>query len=240
MRARGHLIRPNVAVVIAILGELIFIVGGTLIRRRFPGAMTVPGELVISAWRLVFIALFGWLYLYVLRNGRGSRLGQWHPLLVVAIVIELAALPLAGYGVEGGWEPLLVFFFVGIPLAAITEELFYRAILQSALEWILHPLGAIVLSSALFVLSHIETQPIFTNVPIASSIAATGVILGVIYQRTRNLLLVVILHTLLDWILFVPKLHLVGPLTVTIGNGIALLMALIWWSSDSAKERIAT
>lgn len=240
MQATGNLIRPNVAVAIAILGDLIFTVGGALIRRRFPGTMTVPGELAISAWRLVFVVLFGGLYLYVLRSGRGPRLVQWHPLLVISIVIALAALPLAGYGVEGDWGPLLVFFFLGIPLAAITEELFYRAILQSALERILHPLAAILLGSALFVLSHVETQPIFTNAPIASSITATGVILGVIYQRTRSLPLVVILHALFDWILFVPKLHLIGPLTATIGNGIAILTVVVWWSSAHARERIAT
>ena len=147
-------------------------------------------------------------------------------------------MPLAGYGIDGGSRAGLAFFLLGIPTAAIGEELLYRGIIQTALERICHPAAAILLSSGLFVLSHVSAQPIFEDGPTVTSIAASGVILGAIYQRTRNIWLVVILHALLDYVLFLPKFHVLDADIASIANMTALCGALTWWWLDDARARV--
>ena len=231
------LIRPTIAVAIAVLAELVAIVGGDLIWGQLSGSERAARVLALVSWNLVFVLLFAWLFLNVLRVPRETRIPQWHPVLVGAIVIALATMPLAGYGVPGDRTSVLLFSFLIVPVAAIGEELLYRGIVQTALEWVLHPVAAILLSSGLFVLSHIYAQPIFQDGPTATSIAATGVILGAVYQRTRNLLLVVTMHAVADWILLLPHPPIIDKPTAVAGNILALAGGLAWWWRDCSRER---
>src|SRR5436190_20602511 len=190
------------------------------------------------SWSLVCLAIYAWLFLFVMRIPRGQTYPRWHPILLAAIVLVLAILPLAGYGVPSDWEARLRFSLLVVPVAAIGEELLYRGIIQTALEWVLHPMAAILLSAGLFVLSHVSSLPIFDDGPTASSIAATGVILGAIYQRTRNLSLVIVMHALADWILLLPPAHVIDKQTATIGNILALLATLAWWWLDRTNDSV--
>jgi membrane protease YdiL (CAAX protease family) len=144
-------------------------------------------------------------------------------------------MPLGGSGFEGDLGSRLVFAFT-TPIVALREELFYRVILQGALERLIQPVMAILVSAALFVPYHIGMEPM--NVPTVSHIISCGVLLGVIYQRTRNLWTVVIVHTILDWVVLGPPFQLVQPSTVLIANILVLLGALIWWSIDRTKQRM--
>lgn len=85
---------------------------------------------------------------------------------------------------------LLINLFIMALLPAIGEELFFRGSLQKSLLRLCHkPWLAIVVSSAVFALLHgtiFKILPIFT----------LGLILGIVYQVTRNLWYTILIHFL--------------------------------------------
>ena len=111
---------------------------------------------------------------------------------------------------------------IGLPLcflwlfieAGFVEEFFYRAILQSRLTALLRsPTGGIVISALLFGLSHApglylrgaESEGVDEQLPFlfwsAYTIAymsVAGIFLGIVWQRTKNLWLVMAIHAILD------------------------------------------
>jgi membrane protease YdiL (CAAX protease family) len=111
---------------------------------------------------------------------------------------------------------------VGLPLcflwlffeAGLIEEFFYRSILQSRLSVLLRsPTGGIVVSALIFGLSHApglylrgaESEGIDEQLPLLFWSAYTiafmsiaGIFLGIVWQRTRNLWVVMALHTMID------------------------------------------
>lgn len=122
------------------------------------------------------------------------------------------------------------------PIAALREELFYRAILLGSLERAMHPVAAILLAALLFVLSHIGAQP-FTLLTI-SSLAVLGVMLGVVYQRTRILWLVVCIHSVFNVAILLIQVDTYQPFLAFTANSLAILAVLGWWSLDRSRERM--
>jgi membrane protease YdiL (CAAX protease family) len=219
--------------VVAIAAELVYLAGRTLIRRAFADA--IPAELAVTAWRLAFLILYFWLFMRSMRNTKGSRTMPWHPLLLGAVALDLVVGPYAWSENAFDW-PTSIVFLLTTPVVALREELFYRAILQGALERTLPPLIAILIAAAAFVLSHIGAQPM--NPLTISAITAAGVLLGVIYQRTRNLWLVVTLHTLYDSVALLPNLLLITPFVILIGNVAVIFGGIMWWRLDEERERM--
>jgi membrane protease YdiL (CAAX protease family) len=115
------------------------------------------------------------------------------------------------------------------------EELFYRAILQSALERVLHPIAAVLVATILFALSHIGAQPI--NLATMSSFVALGVVLGTVYQHTRNLWIVVALHGIADFLIWMPYISPIAPSIGFVWNLIAVMGAVTWWSLNRTKDQ---
>lgn len=111
------------------------------------------------------------------------------------------------------WALPLGFFWLFIE-AGLVEEFFYRSILQSRLTVLLRsPTGAIVVSALIFGLSHApglylrgaESEGISGQLPLlfwsAYTIAymsVAGIFLGIVWQRTKNLWLVMAIHAMLD------------------------------------------
>jgi membrane protease YdiL (CAAX protease family) len=93
-----------------------------------------------------------------------------------------------------------------------------------------------MLASVVFVLFHIGAQPM-TPLTI-SSMAVAGVLLGVVYQRTRSLWAVVILHGAIDVGVLWLQSSAYQPFVVMLGVWCALLAALGWWSLDRSRERM--
>lgn len=98
--------------------------------------------------------------------------------------------------------------------AGLVEEFFYRAILQSRLTALLgSPAGGIVISALIFGISHApglylrgaESEGVDEQLPFlfwsAYTIAymsVAGIFLGIVWQRTKNLWLVMAIHAMLD------------------------------------------
>ncbi|WP_439566586.1 lysostaphin resistance A-like protein, partial [Gloeocapsopsis crepidinum] len=103
---------------------------------------------------------------------------------------------------QGGSNPLLslalqaqdqvalaIFFFTAAIAAPIFEELLFRGFLLPSLTRYVSVWGAIVLSSLLFAVAHLSVAEILP-------LTVLGMVLGVVYTRSRNLLAPMLLHSL--------------------------------------------
>jgi membrane protease YdiL (CAAX protease family) len=194
----------------------------------------VRQELVLDAWRLLFIPLYVVLFRRLHGTGRTSRGMPWHPLLLAAVVIIIATPPF-GAAVEGS-AYVAVLAGLTFPIAVPREELFDHGILQDTLERLLGPVRAVLLTAIEFTVSHSQVMTDF-NLAAASDIAATGLLLGVIYQRTRNMPLVIGIHLLGDEIITLTPRPAVGPDVLLILNAATAVLALTWWYLDRRATR---
>ena len=111
---------------------------------------------------------------------------------------------------------------VGLPLcflwlfieAGLVEEFFYRVILQSRLTILLKsPTGGVVITALIFGLSHApglylrgaESEGVDEQLPFlfwaaytVAYMSVAGIFLGIVWQRTQNLWLVMAIHAMLD------------------------------------------
>ena len=201
---------------------------------REHAAGCVAQELIWTAWRLPFAALYLWLFFGEARAAGVRRSMPWHPLLLAVLAIDLPLMPFPGsnLGLDPACRTVLV---LTTPVVALREELIYRVILQSALERVFAAPVAIVVAAVVFVVFHIGAQPM--NLLTATSIGAAGVIFGAIYQRTRNLWIVVFLHWLYDVIALMPYVLNVSPGWGLFWNMLTMLGAMVWWKIDDERQR---
>ncbi|MCU0534683.1 MAG: CPBP family glutamic-type intramembrane protease [Hydrococcus sp. Prado102] len=103
---------------------------------------------------------------------------------------------------QGGSNPLLflalesqdsvvlaIFFFTASIAAPFFEEIIFRGFLLPSLTRYVPVWGAIVISSLIFALAHLNLSEVLP-------LATLGIILGVVYTRSRNLLSSMLLHCL--------------------------------------------
>ena len=103
---------------------------------------------------------------------------------------------------QGGSNPLLslalesqdsvalgIFFFTAAIAAPLFEEFLFRGFLLPSLTRYLPVWGAIVVSALLFAIAHLSLSEILP-------LATLGIVLGVVYTRSRNLLASMLLHSL--------------------------------------------
>ncbi len=151
-----------------------------------------------------------------------GRPGFWPTLIVLGLVLvgiiaavtpslaDIRALGLAP-GVAAGWAALS-FVWMSIE-AGLNEEFLFRAGVQSRLQaWLDSPATAIGITSVVFALAHApglylrggpgtdgwSTDPLQVAAYTIATIAPVSVMFGVIWWRTRSLLLVVLLHGAVD------------------------------------------
>ena len=215
----------------AIASETLYLAGRIFIRPIFEPPLTT--EVALTAWRVLFVLIYARIFLWQFR-GRDpdKRRISLHPLLFGAVALALVAGPAAWGGGSVDW--MTAVFMVTAPVVAVREELFYRAILQPGLQHFLRPLPAILVAAALFAASHIGAQPM--NVITVSALATAGLLFGIVYYHTGSLLLVIVLHTLFDWL---AELSVFGGLSSTailLGNAVACLAAIFAWTLSSQRE----
>jgi membrane protease YdiL (CAAX protease family) len=103
---------------------------------------------------------------------------------------------------QGGSNPLLslaletkdlvalgIFFVTAAIAAPIFEEILFRGFLLPSLTRYLPAWGAIIVSSLLFAIAHLSLSEVLP-------LTTLGIILGVVYTRSRNLLAPIFLHSL--------------------------------------------
>ncbi len=87
------------------------------------------------------------------------------------------------------WVALTLFFVTASIAAPIFEEIMFRGFLLPSLTKYLPMWGAIVASSLLFAAAHLNISEVLP-------LAVLGIVLGVVYTRSRNLLSSILLHSL--------------------------------------------
>ncbi|MGK7916605.1 MAG: CPBP family glutamic-type intramembrane protease [Prochloraceae cyanobacterium] len=103
---------------------------------------------------------------------------------------------------QGGSNPLLflalqaqdkvalaIFFFTASVAAPVFEEIIFRGFLLSSLTRYLSVWGAIFASSFLFAIAHLSLSEVLP-------LTTLGIVLGVVYTRSRNLLAPMLIHSL--------------------------------------------
>lgn len=103
---------------------------------------------------------------------------------------------------KGGSNPLLslalqaqdkwvlgIFFFTASVAAPVFEEIIFRGFLLPSLTRYLPVWGAIATSSIVFAVAHLNLSEVLP-------LATLGIVLGVVYTRSRNLLSSILLHSL--------------------------------------------
>lgn len=98
--------------------------------------------------------------------------------------------PILSLALEGQDNVALLLFFVTACVAApMFEEIFFRGFLLPSLTRYLPVWGAIVASGFLFALAHLSFSEVLP-------LATLGIVLGIVYTRSRNLLASMLLHGL--------------------------------------------
>ncbi|MEH2065766.1 MAG: type II CAAX endopeptidase family protein [Nostoc sp.] len=127
-------------------------------------------------------------------------LGGYCTALPIVVVVSLINQQL--WQGQGGSNPLLqlalesqdgvalgIFFFTAAIAAPFFEELLFRGFLLPSLTRYLPVWGAILISSLLFAIAHLSLSEILP-------LTALGIVLGVVYTRSRNLLAPMLVHSL--------------------------------------------
>ncbi len=84
---------------------------------------------------------------------------------------------------------LIIFFITASILAPIFEEIIFRGFLLPSLTKYLPTSGAIIVTALIFSLAHLSLSE-------AIPLATLGIILGIVYTRSRSLLASITLHSL--------------------------------------------
>jgi hypothetical protein len=96
-------------------------------------------------------------------------------------------LPLALEGRDN--VALLIFFLTACVAAPVFEEIIFRGFLLPSLTRYVPVWGAILASSLLFAIAHLSLSEVLP-------LATLGMVLGIVYSRSRNLLASMLLHGL--------------------------------------------
>jgi membrane protease YdiL (CAAX protease family) len=123
-------------------------------------------------------------------------------LVAVPLVVVVSILNQQLWDGQGGSNPILflalqaqdtvalaIFFLVASVAAPVFEEIIFRGFLLPSLTRYLPVWGAIGVSSAIFAIAHLSPSEILP-------LTVLGIVLGITYTRSRNLLSSMLLHSL--------------------------------------------
>lgn len=133
---------------------------------------------------------------------RGLRWGLGGYLAAVPLVLGISLINQQIWNGKGGSNPILeialegrdwlaiaCFFLTASVLAPVFEEIVFRGFLLPSLTRYIPVWGAIVLSSLVFAVAHLSASEVLP-------LATLGIVLGLTYTRSRNLLAAMLMHGL--------------------------------------------
>lgn len=187
---------------------MLILAGGLILIRFLPGLSSLERTYVLHGWMLLTVD--SWLIIFrhsfPLGSLAWSSLHGWlTPWLIVGGLYLVLTLMSPGPSLR--YTIWVVFLFEGV-FVGLTEEFFFRGLLQTTLHALIDPSSqtwglswGTVTAALIFGLSHLINlsmrswgltfrQVLFSTV--------MGLILGHYYDRTRNLWGAVILHNLID------------------------------------------
>ena len=224
---RPRLELSAVLIYLAVYAILFLGFGMTMVRAVFPPGreqdlLVLAAKLVANVVAPVILLSALGVRLAPLFSARVDKPGFWPTLIVLStVLIGLLSVVTPSLTQIGALHPALGVLawaapasFVWVALeAGLTEEFLFRAVLQSRLSAVLKTeAGAVVIGAVLFGLAHVpglflrgtpDTEGYSKDILqiAAYSIAALSplaILFGVVWARTRSLLLVVLLHAVVD------------------------------------------
>jgi membrane protease YdiL (CAAX protease family) len=148
----------------------------------------------------------------------------WRTLVVMGVIIlALVCVITPSLKQISGIPPTLDIMIWAAPLgylwmtleAGVTEEFLFRGVAQTRFTaWLNSAWGGVILTSVLFGLAHApglfmrggpgvdgwSTDPLQVIAHTIAVLSPIGLLFGLIYARTKSLLLVILLHGLVDWL----------------------------------------
>ena len=118
------------------------------------------------------------------------------PLVVLSGIVAQQLLPQSGGGnpilpiilESQGWVPGAIFLLVVSVMAPLFEETLFRGFLLPSLTRVMPMWGAIAISAVLFAVVHLNVSDLLP-------LTTLGIVLGIVYSRSRNLLAPMLLHS---------------------------------------------
>ena len=159
-------------------------------------AQGIELELLTSVLR-AGTAIAYWLMFRSVIPSRDRPAGSIRLPLVLLGVATALAIPVLfrGESYGEGMTTAVVFALTSI-IVGVREELLYRAVLLNLLEPRVGLTGALLISTALFIVYHYGAMP--TTVLSAIEVACMSLVLGLIYVKTGSFVAVVALHSVYD------------------------------------------
>jgi membrane protease YdiL (CAAX protease family) len=180
----------------------------TIFRRTIPAgmALSLPG---LGLLRVVEIILLTLLVFRLEKNTAGIGLSRprivpgiqkgliWSAAFGIASGIALLGLPLTGVNalqwvlpsLPSSFMQVVTFYIVGGVIAPVAEEIFFRGILYGFFrQW--GAFTAVILSTLFFVFIH----PLGRPIPITQAIG--GIVFAIAYEREKNLMVPITIHSL--------------------------------------------
>jgi membrane protease YdiL (CAAX protease family) len=177
-----------------ILAEASFVVFSRVVVGRLE-IYTVEAELIRSAGRVLMIAFY-WLLFRQLLASRPLVPSQIrHALFLVPITAFLCVPLLVGYMAHVNGTTKALFAATSI-IVGFREEIAFRAVIQTLLARRVGDAAAIGVTTMIFTAWHIGVIP--WDFFAYGQVVAASVLLGIIYARTGNLILVSVIHALYD------------------------------------------
>lgn len=143
-----------------------------------------------------------------LRDVPRGLAANWHLILVVSVVVQIAVVGGARLWLPGYLEHVVARipfslgqFAVFVPLllvATLIEEIGYRALFQERLSWFMPPAAAIALVSIVFGIAHWSPGSAIIVTIDVLLVVLDGAIYGVIYQRSKSVIVAWMAHFLAD------------------------------------------
>jgi membrane protease YdiL (CAAX protease family) len=164
-------------------------------------SMAVSGLLVLYFSIKPFLPLSkDWFRFQLLSNWFFWGFGGY--LIALPLVVVISLINQVFWNGQGGSNPLLflalesqdkivlaIFFFTASIAAPVFEEIIFRGFLLPSLTRYFPVWGAIVISSLVFALAHLNLSEVLP-------LATLGIVLGFVYTRSRNMLSSMLLHSL--------------------------------------------
>lgn len=177
-----------------VLAEASFVVLSRVVVGRLE-IYTVEAELIRSAGRLAMIAFYVLLFRHLLVSRPLVPKQIEQPIFLIPIAVFLCVPLLVGFmaHVDGTTRAL---FAATSVIVGFREEIAFRGVIQTLLARRMGDAAAIGLTTLIFTAWHIGVIP--WEAFAYGQVIAASVLLGVIYARTGNLILVSGIHALYD------------------------------------------
>jgi membrane protease YdiL (CAAX protease family) len=168
---------------------------------KLTGSSITPLQLIIPTIQSIFILWFIWAMGWWRVSGLNSKVRNAHLLIYPALAHFVPALLYGSVTISAGW---ILFYFLALLTTGISEEGFARGVAVPVLlkygKW-----AAVLIAAAVFSAGHLTNALLenFTALQWLDKFSITfgfAVLYGALFLRTGNLLPLIFLHTIEDYI----------------------------------------